>query len=240
MAIPVGRGDVQALLAEGALLIEVLEPEDYARAHLPGAVNVPASLLTPAAVSGFDRRRPTVVYCEDLQSDLSARSARLLEHYGFEAVRDYEAGKADWLAYGLPYEGDGTLRAGDLLEPCMCALRDEAVGLVRDRMDASGFDRAVVVDDGDIVLGAVSRLGLEDAPADAPLHSHMVPSPVTHRPTVTASDLARELDDRGLAGALVTTASGRLLGCVSRARLAGGRSDTPGRFLARAGAGGDR
>lgn len=234
MPIPVGRGDVQAMQADGALLLEVLEPEDYERAHLPGAVNVPATLLTPAAVSSFDRRRPVVVYCSDLQSDLSPRSARLIEHYGFVAVHDYEAGKADWLAYGLPYEGDGTLRAGDLLESCLCALRDEPVGVVRARMDAAGFERAVVVDDSDIVLGAASRLGLEDAPADAPLHSHMVPSPVTHRPTIIAAELARELDDQGMSGALVTTASGRLLGCVSRARLDGGRAEISGRVLARA------
>ena len=235
MPTPVGRGDVQALLAEGALLVEVLDPDDYRRAHLPGALNVPAAELTPANVSSFDRHRPIIVYGADLQSDLSPRSARLLEHYGFDAVFDYEAGKADWLAYGLPYEGDGTLRAGDLIGACVCALRDEPVGPLRERMDAGGFHRAVVVDDGDIVLGAVARLVLEDAPADAPVQAHMLPSPATYRPTVPAAELGHLLDASGASEALVTTASGRLLGCVERSRLDGETGPCPARVLERAG-----
>lgn len=238
MPVPVGRGDVQALLAEGALVIEVLEPVEFAAAHLPGAVNVPAARLTPVRLTAFDRARPTIVYGRDLQCDLSSRSARLLEHYGFELVHDYEAGKADWLAYGLPYEGDGTLRAVHLLQSCLCTPGHQPVGRLRARMDGGRFARAVVVDDGDIVLGTVSRLAIGDAPATSPVQAHMVPSPVTYRPTTTAAELRRQLDDRGVPDALVTTASGRLLGRVTRARLHGQVPDdrtAGGRVLARAG-----
>lgn len=241
MPVPVGRGAVQALMTEGALLVEVLEPVEFASAHLPGAVNVPAARVTPMRVAAFDRARPTIVYGRDLQCDLSPRVARLLEGFGFTAVHDYEGGKADWLAYGLPYEGDGTVRALDLLQSCLCTPGDEPAGALRARMDSEGFGRAVVVDHGDIVLGSVSRLALEDAPTDSPVQAHMVPSPVTYRPTTTAAELRHQLDHRGVPEALVTTASGRLLGRVTRARLHGHRHAPEqalgsGRVLARAGA----
>ncbi|MBA3425948.1 MAG: rhodanese-like domain-containing protein [Rubrobacter sp.] len=51
------RGHVQ--------LLEVLPQSEYDEEHLPGAINVPLKSLTPNAVAGFDRSRPTVVYCWD-------------------------------------------------------------------------------------------------------------------------------------------------------------------------------
>jgi rhodanese-related sulfurtransferase len=39
---------------------------------------------------------------------MSPRAAAQLETLGFTKVFDYEAGKADWFAAGLPREDDGT------------------------------------------------------------------------------------------------------------------------------------
>ena len=48
---------------------------------------------------------------------MSPRAACRLELLGFTQVYDYVLGKADWLAYGLPTEGEQAqvLRAKDLL-----------------------------------------------------------------------------------------------------------------------------
>jgi rhodanese-related sulfurtransferase len=46
------------------VVLDVLSPEAYAAAHLPGAINIPASALRDrASVELPDRRRPIVVYC---------------------------------------------------------------------------------------------------------------------------------------------------------------------------------
>lgn len=56
---------LRELLDEGATLIEVLPPEEYAEEHLPGAINIPLKELDAEAVAGLDRRHPVVVYCWD-------------------------------------------------------------------------------------------------------------------------------------------------------------------------------
>lgn len=61
----VDRRDVQALVARGAQLVEVLPPDEFDEEHLPGAVHVPLKGLSLEAVARLDRARPVVVYCWD-------------------------------------------------------------------------------------------------------------------------------------------------------------------------------
>lgn len=53
------------LLADGALLIEVLPEDEFTEEHLPGAINVPLRRLTLESVAHIDRASPIVVYCWD-------------------------------------------------------------------------------------------------------------------------------------------------------------------------------
>ncbi len=62
----VDRERLRGLVAAGAQLVEVLPAEEYAREHLPGAVNLPLQHLEAQALSTLDRARPIVVYCADL------------------------------------------------------------------------------------------------------------------------------------------------------------------------------
>ena len=57
--------ELARLLLDGAQLVDVLDPEDFEHSHIPGAFNVPLKQLTKAAVTGLDRSRPVVVYCND-------------------------------------------------------------------------------------------------------------------------------------------------------------------------------
>ncbi len=59
------RGDVQRLVAEGAQLVEVLPPSEYAEDHLPGAISLPLRKLDQEANKALDPSRPVVVYCWD-------------------------------------------------------------------------------------------------------------------------------------------------------------------------------
>ena len=45
-------------------LVDVLSPESYASAHIPGAINVPVADVSRRAAELFpDRSAPIVVYC---------------------------------------------------------------------------------------------------------------------------------------------------------------------------------
>ena len=63
----IGRDEVQRLIDAGAQVLEVLEPDEYARQHLPGAVNVPLWKFGDGGLDTLDRDRPIVVYCYDNQ-----------------------------------------------------------------------------------------------------------------------------------------------------------------------------
>ncbi len=67
MVTQIERDKVQALLADGAQLVDVLPEREYADEHLEGAVNVPATALGPDTVGELRRDRPVIVYCYDLE-----------------------------------------------------------------------------------------------------------------------------------------------------------------------------
>ena len=75
---------------------------------------------------------------------MSPRAAARLESLGFTNVYDYEAGKADWFAAGLPREGEAmpVPRAADVArnDDLTCALED-TVAEAADRARAAGQDR---------------------------------------------------------------------------------------------------
>lgn len=62
----VGADSVRRLSDQGAQIVEVLPPDEYAQLHLPGAINVPLKELDAAtAAERLDPRVPVAVYCWD-------------------------------------------------------------------------------------------------------------------------------------------------------------------------------
>ena len=85
---------------------------------------------------------------------MSPRAAWRLERLGFTEVYDYAAGKVDWMAAGLPTEGNGT-HPPRVLERNVERLR---------RVLERALQIAVVVQVPDEVLGSVVKpLGQQDA-----------------------------------------------------------------------------
>src|SRR4030088_57894 len=95
------------------------------------------------------------------------RAASRLETLGFGEVYEYKPGKLDWLAAGLPTEGDNSRRpgAGDVgrKDIGVCGLRDR-LGDVRERAAATGLDVAVAVSGEQVVLGLLREKQLEMDP----------------------------------------------------------------------------
>ena len=65
MAKQIWLEQLQELIGRGAQVVEVLPADDYAPAHLPGAVNVPLRELDERHAAVLDPARPVVVYCWD-------------------------------------------------------------------------------------------------------------------------------------------------------------------------------
>jgi phage shock protein E len=65
MPTDISLSTLDRLLADGALLLEVLPEDEYVEEHLPGAVNLPLKTLTAERVGELDPGRPVVVYCWD-------------------------------------------------------------------------------------------------------------------------------------------------------------------------------
>ncbi|MDP9071967.1 MAG: CBS domain-containing protein [Actinomycetota bacterium] len=119
---------------------------------------------------------------------------------------DYVDGKSDWMAFGLPVEGeDGPFAAEAVSEVPTCR-PDETAADVVGRLREAGAQRAVVVNEKDVVLGLVQIDTLEGEDA-ATVRAVMKVSPSTVRPSVLVSSLVESGDE-----VLVTTSDGRLLG----------------------------
>jgi rhodanese-related sulfurtransferase len=67
MRTDIDRLQLQALVAQGAQLVEVLPPAEFAEAHLPGALNLPLKTLNRQTATQLDPARPVIVYCHDYQ-----------------------------------------------------------------------------------------------------------------------------------------------------------------------------
>lgn len=92
------------------VLIDVREPGEFSKGHLPGAVNLPRGVLEfqieahpalacEASPALADRQRPIVVYC--LSGGRSALAADSLQRLGFQNVQSLTGGITAWHEAGL-------------------------------------------------------------------------------------------------------------------------------------------
>ena len=81
----------------GCTVVDVREPHEFARGHIPGAVNLPLSRFDPARVPQSER---VVLICQ-----AGARSAAALQKMtasGRLDAQHYAAGMSGWRARGGP------------------------------------------------------------------------------------------------------------------------------------------
>jgi rhodanese-related sulfurtransferase len=108
-----GDGDARDLSpgSTGAHAQECVSRRSTSRAKLPkgafaGAINVPFDQAfddhIQSAVS--DKTVPVIVYCADVNCQLSPQAAERLDRLGYTKVFDYKAGKADWQKAKLQVE----------------------------------------------------------------------------------------------------------------------------------------
>jgi CBS-domain-containing membrane protein len=151
---------------------------------------------------------------------MSPRAACRLETLGFERVYDYVLGKADWLAHGLPREGEkaSVPSAGDLCDPDppTCAL-DDTLAVARGQLADAPYGFCLVVNEHRVLLGRVCRSALGEGVAGMTVEGVMESGPSTVRPSETAAELVGRLATRELHTAILTTPEGVLFGVFNRA-----------------------
>jgi predicted transcriptional regulator len=150
---------------------------------------------------------------------LSPRAAWRLEALGFTQVYDYTAGEADWFAYGLAMEGANSSipHISEVVrrEVPRCGPR-ERIGDVQQRVEGTGWNRCVVVNEDEIVLGLLRERELA-GDSDGTVESVMRSGPATYRPDTAVTDAVEQLAKRDVSGVLVTRSDGTLLGWLLRA-----------------------
>lgn len=131
---------------------------------------------------------------------------------------DYVAGKLDWLAANLPFEGDSAdqPRAGTVARDDVPTCRlDERLGEVRTRVQEAGWKACVVVNEERIVLGLLREDELDNRD-DAVVEDVMGAGPSTFRPHVPIEEMAAYMTENEVASMPITTSEGRLVGLLLR------------------------
>ncbi|MDP8961327.1 MAG: CBS domain-containing protein [Actinomycetota bacterium] len=148
---------------------------------------------------------------------MSPRAAWRLESYGFHQVCDYAPGKADWLAFGLPYRGSAQLVGALLTHDVATASPRERLGQVHDRLASSPHGLVVVLNHARVVAG-VLRSDEWEADPDAAVEDVMREGPTTVRPSEEIEALLERMQRADTASAIVTRSDGTLLGLFERTR----------------------
>ena len=81
------------LQASGATVVDVRTNAEFISGHIANSLSIPLDQLA-AAVSGWDKSRPVVVYCAT--GARSAEAATYLADQGFKQVYDLTAGMVGW------------------------------------------------------------------------------------------------------------------------------------------------
>ena len=102
---------VREQIGNGAVIVDVREPEEWSAGHIPGAVHVPKSYLESRIEGAVpDRERHVVLYCAS--GNRSAWAARtLIEDLGYEHVESMTGGFTLWKDRGYDVETPRSLTA---------------------------------------------------------------------------------------------------------------------------------
>ena len=109
----VSPDEVKGELDEGALVVDVREPEEFGAGHVPGAINIPRGVLelkadprvpmTDPRLSA-DQDAKVVVCCGQAPGFRALSAANTLSSMGYSNVAAMPAGTSGWQEAGLPLE----------------------------------------------------------------------------------------------------------------------------------------
>ena len=143
---------------------------------------------------------------------MSPRAAWRLEAAGFGPVYDYMAGKMDWLATDLPFDGTAQLAGMFTRRGVATAGERTPAAEVLRLLEAQGFGPVPVLNEAGVVMGGAYRDQLAAASGEAEVGSVMRFGVSTVRPSEDAEALAHRMGDAGVTRVVVTRSDGTLIG----------------------------
>lgn len=93
---------VRLVNREKAVLIDVCEPEEYAKSHVAGARNIPLSSLAGHKSLPSNKALPLVLVCQS--GARATRAAGMLRKLGYENAQPLAGGLNAWREANLPVE----------------------------------------------------------------------------------------------------------------------------------------
>ena len=75
--------DLKGIIAEGAFLVDVRTPGEFAEGHVKGSVNIPLDRV-PAQLAKFKNKKNIVVFC--MSGGRSSQAKAILEQNGIDHV----------------------------------------------------------------------------------------------------------------------------------------------------------
>ena len=99
----IGPAELNSMIKRGDRLniIDVCRPEDFAKGHIPGAVNLPEESWS--TFRGLSKDRPNIVYCYGIVCQLSTRGSKYFAEHEFPVI-ELQGGIEYWKKYEYPLE----------------------------------------------------------------------------------------------------------------------------------------
>jgi rhodanese-related sulfurtransferase len=96
--------DLQSRLSDGEqiVVIDVREPDEFARGKIPGAYTIPRGVLEMQVDGRLPREATVVLYCG--AGARSALACKSLADMGYDKVENLQGGWSAWTNSGLPVE----------------------------------------------------------------------------------------------------------------------------------------
>jgi rhodanese-related sulfurtransferase len=91
---------------EEFVLVDVNDPEDFNKEHIPGATNIPLANLAETVKAELSKNQRIVVYGKDHDDESSNRASDVLEGMGYRKVADFDGGVYAWKRAGFLTEGE--------------------------------------------------------------------------------------------------------------------------------------
>ncbi len=109
LAFTTGPVEMERMISSGnnVIVVDVREAEDFARGHIPGAINLPKEKWDDP--DGLSRDKTNVVYCYTQTCHLAASACVVFAGKGYP-VMELEGGFAAWKANDMQIEREATNR----------------------------------------------------------------------------------------------------------------------------------
>ncbi len=91
------------LLREDAVIVDVSEPNEFKKGHIPKSLNIPLKKLNDQ-IDTFKKKKVTNVIIACRTGNRSSAAARVLTKHGFENVFTLSGGLLSWEKENLPMD----------------------------------------------------------------------------------------------------------------------------------------